>query len=320
MAHPIPRLPSDDRLTTFPVGRPDVFRWFEKSMHTYWTPNEVKMDKDATDYETKLAPQMRHFIDYILAFFASADGLVNFNIATRFREEIDIIEVSYFYDFQMTMENIHALTYSMLLDEIIKAQEAKTRLLDAVKTIPVIGKITAFMSKCINSDAIFAERLLRFACVEGIFFQGCFCGIFWLKKRGLMPGLVFSNEQISRDEKLHTEFACYLYNMLSEKLTRKQVIAVLDEAVAVADAFIIEALPPGIPDMNAALMLDYIKCQGDELIFLIGEEPHYGVSHQFDFMNQINMANHTDFFERRVSEYSKETTQAKGDFDMIDDI
>ena len=307
---PIDPIPSDSRLTALSFdgsGRPALEKWYDDAVLSFWTPNEVRLDDDVIDYTTKLTPGERRFINHILAFFATADGIVNINLAERFRNEVKIIEATRFYNFQMTMEDIHATMYSVLLKTLVTDPSEQRRLIDAVHTMPIIAEMSRFMFDCIGSDAPFAERLLRMACVEGIFFTGCFCAIYWLCARGLMTGLGKSNEFIARDEALHTLFAMYLYTLLRPdcKLTAARVIEIVQEAVAVAVRFIREALPTGLMGMNADLMIPYIQCQADNLVHLIGIAPIYGTRHSFDFMEQINLTGRTNFFERKTTDYHR---------------
>jgi ribonucleotide reductase beta subunit family protein with ferritin-like domain len=257
-----------------------------------------------------------------LAFFAASDGIVNLNLAERFKKDIGILEATYFYDFQMMMENVHAQTYSLLLETIIPDSKERADLLNAIETIPVIAKMSQYMFKCIQSDAPLPERLLRMACVEGLFFTGCFCAIYWLQSRGLMPGLGMSNELIARDEGLHTMFAMFLYTLIEPqyKLNQAQVAAILTEAVDLAKEFILDALPNGLRSMNAQLMTDYIQCQADNLATLIDMNPIYGSTHDFPYMEQINLSNRTNFFERRVTEYGRKTEAEADDSAITDDF
>lgn len=299
-------LPGDTRLTAFPICRKGVYGFVEDSIKSYWTPNEISFAKDTEDWY-KLTPQMQHCIKSVVAFFAASDAIVNVNITGRFREDIPILEVRYFYDHQVAMENIHAITYSLSLDSIVPEAAERTRLLNSMKTIPIIGKMTDYMFKCISSDEPFAKRILRMACVEGIFFTGCFCIIYWLQSKGLMPGLGQANELIARDEGLHTTFALFLYDMIKPelKLSTQDVYTIFEDAVLIACEFVRYALPDGMPEMNATLMTEYVKYCADNLITMIGHPSLYKAVNDFHFMDQINMANRTNFFERRVSEYSK---------------
>ena len=304
------KLPGDSRLTTLPLARPNLFKWYEDAARSFWTPAELPLSEDAMHYKHRLSPQEKHFVKHILAFFAASDGIVNVNIAKRFKKDVSILEATYFYDMQTTMENIHAHTYSLLLDEIIPDANEKAKLLNAIETMPIIKKMSEYMFKIIESSRPFAERVLRMACVEGIFFTGCFCVIYWLQSRGLMPALGQSNELIARDEALHTVFAIVLYDLLEShhKLSQLQIHEILNEAVSLAKEFIAEALPNGMSEMNAGLMGDYIECQADNIITLLDLPALFGTKNAFHFMDQINLVNRTNYFERRVSEYAKGRT------------
>lgn len=315
-------VPGDKRLTAFPIGRPDIYQYYDRAVACQWTVNEVDLSKDKKDYE-RLTPGEQHFIKHVLAFFAVGDAIVNENLTERFEKEIDIIEAKYFYHAQMAMEDIHAIMYSMLLVTIIPSEEERTFLLNSTINMPIIGKMRDFIvEKCIKSNDPFAARILRMACVEGIFFTGCFCVIYWLQNRKLMPGLGHSNQLIARDEGLHTEFALHLYNLLEpeHKLNDNSVYQVFKEAVAIAQEFIHEALPIPLEGMNAMMMCDYIESQADVLLGLINLPPLFGKKHDFLFMQQINMANKTNFFERRVSEYSKPLAAPSGEYTILSDF
>ncbi len=318
---PIKLIPEDARLTTFPLARPALYAWYQDAVNCFWSTNDLDLSGDAADY-LKLSAGDQHFVKYILAFFAASDGIVNLNLAERFKKDIRILEAQYFYDFQVTMENIHATTYSMLLDTIIPSPEERYMLLHAMETIPIVQKISQYMFKCIESSASLAERLLRMACVEGILFTGCFCAIYWLQERGVMRGLGHSNELIARDEALHTLFAMFLYNMISpdQRLSREDLVAVIVEAVNLAKEFCNEALPHGLVGMNAGLMIPYIECQADNLVALIDQPKIYGSTHDLKFMEQLNLPNRTNFFERRVSEYSQAKKPDSSEFELNDDI
>lgn len=315
------RLPGDARLTTFPISRTQLFKYYKDATFLYWTIEEINVSEDRAQYP-KLPRGIQHFIKYILAFFAASDGIINLNLIERFRKEVGMLEATYFYDFQVMMENVHANTYSMLLDAIIPSATERDELLNAIQTMPIIARISKFMFDCIGSDASLAERLLRMACIEGILFTGCFCAIYWLQGRGLMPALAHSNELIARDEALHTMFSMFLYTMIEQnrQLSPSEIRAVVKEAVDIAIEFIKEALPEPLPEMNAELMADYIRCQADNLVSLIGMAPIYNSKHEFKFMEQQNMINRTNFFERRVSEYSKPLHADTGAFDVADDF
>lgn len=315
---PIAPISGDDRLTTLPIGRPQLWDLYKKSMKCFWTAEEVNISVDKSDYKRKLTEKERHFVNFVLAFFAASDKIVNLNLAKRFKDEIKILEAEYFYDFQMAMENIHAEMYSLLLDTIITDEKEKAFLQDAIKNIPVIAKMTDWMFKWINSDKSFAHRLLGMACVEGIFFSGCFCAIYWLANRGLMPGLAHSNELIARDEGLHTFFATVLYNLIREelKLSQTEAYEIIAEAVEIAKEFINAALPIDLPEMNARLMSQYIETVADNLLVLIELPKVYNSKQPFKFMEQINMIGKTNFFERYVSDYQKAPVADNDEFEV----
>lgn len=319
---PFKLTPEDARMTTFPIARHSLFAWYVDAAKCYWTVEEISTSTDAIHYETRLDAGERRFVKYVLAFFAAADGIVNLNLAKRFKDDVRMLEAGYFFDFQIMMENVHAHMYSILLVSIIPSKVERDELLNAIVTIPIIAKMSKFASACIESDAPFAERLLRMAAVEGIFFTGCFVAIYWLQNRGLMPALGHSNELIARDEALHTMFAMFLYSMIipEQQLSQSHVYMVFREAVDIAKEFIIEALPTGLSGMNAALMIPYIECQADNLLTLIDLPPLYGTKHDIAFMEQQNLTNRTNFFERRVSEYSKAQSNDIGVFDVKTDF
>lgn len=319
---PIDLIPGDSRLTTFPIARPQLFAWYQDAYKCYWSVEEISVSVDVTHYTSKLNDGERHFVKHVLAFFAASDGIVNLNIAKRFKEDVPILEAQYFYDYQIMMENVHANTYSLLLDSIIPSKAERDLLLNGIQTMPIIKKMSEYMFCCINSDKSFAERLLRMACVEGIFFTGCFCAIYWLQSRGLMPALGHSNELIARDESLHTMFALFLYTIIraDSKLSHEKVHSIITEAVDLAEEFIHECLPTGLSGMNANLMCPYIECQADNLMALIEVPILYKAKHDFMFMEQQNMVNRTNFFERRVSEYSKIVSADVGHFDVDTDF
>jgi len=253
-----------------------------------------------------LTPGERRFVDHILAFFAASDRIVNINIIDRFRNELPILEVQYFYDFQCSMEDIHAETYALQLQTIVPDERERQRLLDAINTMPIVAKMTKWMFDTVESELPFCQRLLRMACVEGIFFTASFCAIYWLQNRGLMPGLGHANEFIARDEALHTEFAIHLYTLCSERLSPETAHSTVAAAVAIAKQFAAESLPTGLSEMNSELMSQYIECVADNLLALADYAPLYRSKNPFGFMEQLNLANRTNFFERRPSEYSKE--------------
>lgn len=314
--------PEDARVTTFPLFRPALFKYYEDATAAFWNVKEVPLSTDAADYKNKLSPEERHFLRHVLAFFASADGLVNVNLAKRFKEEVPLLEAGYFYDFQIAMENVHAHMYSLLITELIPSQEERDTLINAVKTVPVIAKIAKYITDTVESDAPFAERLLRMACIEGILFQGCFCLIGWMSEDGRMPGLAQSNELIARDEALHTMFALFLYTLLEadHKLSHQRIKEIVCELVGIAGEFIDAAIPKPMAGMNASLMVRYIESQADNVVYLIDCPVIYGSKHNFHFMDKYNMLNQTNFFERRTTEYSAKKTADAGDGDFTMDF
>lgn len=300
--------------TLFPIkpSEKHLFDMYKKSVASFWTPEEISFVKDAEDW-AKLNDEERHFIKRILAFFAGSDGIVQENLATRFQREVDSQVVKLFYSFQNAMEGIHAETYSLLIDTYVKDEEEKNHLFQAIDTIPCIGKKAKWALKWIDSQDNFAKRLVAFAAVEGIFFSGAFCSIYWLKKRGLMPGLTFSNELISRDEGLHTLFAVALYHTLKEKLSEEDVRQILMEAVEIEKEFICDALPCSLIGMNSKMMSQYIEFVADRLAVQLGIQKIYKTQNCFDFMELISLEGKANFFEKKVSEYSRVR-------DMVDNI
>ena len=292
--------------TLFPIKSSEqhLFDMYKKSVASFWTPEEISFVKDGEDW-AKLNDDERHFIKRILAFFAGSDGIVQENLATRFQREVDSQVVKLFYSFQNAMEGIHAETYSLLIDTYVKDEEEKNHLFQAIDTIPCIGKKAKWALKWIDSQDNFAKRLVAFAAVEGIFFSGAFCSIYWLKKRGLMPGLTFSNELISRDEGLHTLFAVALYHTLKEKLSDDTIREILTEAVAIEKEFICDALPCSLIGMNSKMMSQYIEFVADRLAVQLGIQKIYRAQNPFDFMEMISLEGKTNFFEKKVSEYSR---------------
>jgi len=300
--------------TLFPIkpSEQHLFDMYKKSVASFWTPEEISFAKDGDDW-AKLNDDERHFIKRILAFFAGSDGIVQENLATRFQREVDSQVVKLFYSFQNAMEGIHAETYSLLIDTYVKDEEEKNHLFQAIDTIPCIGKKAQWALKWIDSQDDFAKRLVAFAAVEGIFFSGAFCSIYWLKKRGLMPGLTFSNELISRDEGLHTLFAVALYHTLKEKLSEETIREILSEAVTIEKEFICDALPCSLIGMNAKMMSQYIEFVADRLAVQLGCQKIFRAQNPFDFMDMISLEGKTNFFEKKVSEYSRV-------MDMVDNI
>ena len=300
--------------TLFPIKSSEqhLYDMYKKSVASFWTPEEISFAKDGEDW-TKLNDDEKHFIKRILAFFAGSDGIVQENLATRFQREVDSQVVKLFYSFQNAMEGIHAETYSLLIDTYVKNEEEKNHLFQAIDTIPCIGKKAQWALKWIDSQDNFAKRLVAFAAVEGIFFSGAFCSIYWLKKRGLMPGLTFSNELISRDEGLHTLFAVALYHTLTEKLSEEDVRQILTEAVEIEKEFICDALPCSLIGMNSKMMSQYIEFVADRLAVQLGIQKIFRAQNPFDFMEMISLEGKTNFFEKKVSEYSRVR-------DMVDNI
>ena len=292
--------------TLFPIKASEqhLYRMYKQSVAVFWTPDEIDFSKDMADWN-KLTSDEQAFVGQVLAFFAGSDGIVQENLATRFQREVDSQVVKLFYSFQNAMEGIHSETYSLLIDTYIKDEREKNRLFRAIDTIPCIGQKADWAKKWIESPDDFQTRLIAFACVEGIFFSGAFCAIFWLKKRGLLPGLTFSNELISRDEGLHTEFAVTMYHKLQNKLSDKQIANIVQEAVKIETEFICEALPCSLIGMNSRDMTSYIQFVADRLALQLGIKKIYGAQNPFDFMELISLEGKTNFFEKKVSEYSK---------------
>tara|TARA_R110001599_G_scaffold248760_1_gene448691 strand:- start:130 stop:1017 length:888 start_codon:yes stop_codon:yes gene_type:complete len=280
---------------------------YKKQVECFWRAEEVDLSKDLTSWAT-LTKDEQYFIKMIIAFFAASDGIVVENLGMRFMSEVQMSEARAFYGFQIAMENIHSEMYSLLIDTYIKENDEKQKLFEALNNFPCIKKKADWAIKWINDKrSSFATRLLAFACVEGIFFSGAFCSIYWLKKRGKMPGLTFSNELISRDEALHTEFAVLLYKKLTKKLSKKKVIEIIKESVEIEKEFICEALPCRLVSMNSKLMSQYIEFVADRLILQIGYEKIYNSANPFDFMEMISIEGKTNFFEKRVGEYALAT-------------
>lgn len=296
--------PDDNRFVMFPIKHNDIWKMYEKQVDCFWRPQEIDLTKDIGDWN-KLNEEERQFISMILAFFAASDGIVLENLATRFMGDVQLSEARAFYGFQIAMENIHSHTYSLLIETLIQNPEEKDRLFRAIETYPCIQKKAEWAKKWIHDNrSSFASRLIAFACIEGIFFSGAFCSIFWLKKRGLMPGLTFSNELISRDEALHTEFAVLLYSKLNKKLNKSRIYEIIKEAVEIEIEFICEALPCRLIGMNSQNMSHYIQFVADRLCLQLGYDKIYNVSNPFDFMELISIESKTNFFEKRVSEYA----------------
>ncbi|KAG0037879.1 Ribonucleotide-diphosphate reductase (RNR), small subunit [Podila clonocystis] len=298
--------PNPRRFVLFPIKFHEVWQMYKKAEASFWTAEEVDLSKDMHDWENKLSDDERYFVSHILAFFAASDGIVNENLLERFSNEVQIPEARCFYGFQIMIENVHSEMYSLLIDTYVKEPSQRDHLFDAIDTIPCIRKKAAWAMKWISdSNSTFAERLVAFAAVEGIFFSGSFASIFWLKKRGLMPGLTFSNELISRDEGLHTDFACLLFSLLRSRPDQKRVKAIIIEAVSIEQEFLTDALPVKLIGMNATLMKQYIEFVADRLLVALGNPKHYNVENPFDFMDLISLQGKTNFFEKRVSDYQK---------------
>ena len=313
-----------NRHVIFPIQYDDVWSMYKKHVSTYWTVEEIDFSKDGKDWET-LTQDEQYFIKNVLAFFAASDGIVNENLVLNFMSEIKVPEVLAFYSFQNAIETVHSETYSLLIDTYIKDGIEKNRLLNAVETIPCIKKKADWAMKWINStDDSFATRLIAFACIEGIFFSGAFCSIYWLKERGVMHGLTFSNELISRDESLHTEFAILLYSHIVNKLSEEKVHEIIKDAVNIEKEFIIESLPCRLLGMNSELMSQYIEFVSDRIAVQLGYNKIYNIINPFDFMDRIGLEDKQNFFEVRVSNYSKaelhNTENSILEFDMTDDF
>jgi ribonucleoside-diphosphate reductase beta chain len=292
-----------DRFVLFPIKYPKIWEMYKKAEQSFWTAEEVDLHADLKDWE-KLSNDEKHFVKHVLAFFAASDGIVNENLAINFMNEVQLPEARCFYGFQIMMENIHSEMYSLLIDTYIKDSTEKNYLFKAMETVPCVKKKAEWALRWIGNGS-FAERLIAFAAVEGIFFSGSFCSIFWLKKRGLMPGLSTSNEFISRDEGMHCDFACLLYGMLENKLPKEQVQTIIRDAVAYEHEFVTDALPVSLIGMNAKMMCQYIEFVADRLLISLGCDKIYNSTNPFDFMEMISLQGKTNFFEKRVSEYKK---------------
>ncbi|KAI0074652.1 ribonucleotide reductase small subunit [Panus rudis PR-1116 ss-1] len=294
------------RFVLFPIQYHEIWQMYKKAEASFWTAEEMDLSKDLHDWQNRLNDNERHFISHVLAFFAASDGIVNENLVERFSNEVQAAEARCFYGFQIMMENIHSETYSLLIDTYIKDQAQREHLFDAIETIPCIKRKADWALRWISDkNSAFSERLVAFAAVEGIFFSGSFASIFWLKKRGLMPGLTFSNELISRDEGMHTDFACLLFSHLRRRPHPDTVKRIITEAVEIEQEFLTDALPVSLIGMNAKLMCQYIEFVADRLLCALGNPKVYNVTNPFDFMDMISLQGKTNFFEKRVSDYSK---------------
>ena len=292
-----------NRFVIFPIKYHDMWTQYKKAVASFWTAEEIDLSKDFEQWE-KLTDNERYFIKNILAFFAGSDGIVNENLVQNFMDEVQVAEAKCFYGFQIAIENIHSEVYSLLLDTYVRDIEEKDKMFKAIYTIPCVQKKADWALRWIDSKNSYAERLVAFAAIEGIFFSGSFCAIFWLKKRGLMPGLTFSNELISRDEGMHTDFACLLYSHLDNKLTDEKVHEIYNDAVSIEKEFITQSLPCDLIGMNSRLMSRYIEFVADRLLVQLGHSKIFNTSNPFDFMDMISMEQKTNFFESRVSSYS----------------
>tara|TARA_B110000971_G_scaffold167018_1_gene171161 strand:+ start:61 stop:1050 length:990 start_codon:yes stop_codon:yes gene_type:complete len=312
--------PQDNRFTLFPIKHDDIWKMYKQAEASFWTAEEMDLAKDKNDWDDKLNDNERHFIKNILAFFAGSDGIVGENLLENFSTEIQIPEVRCFYGFQIAIENIHAEVYSLLIEKFITDRVEKERLFNAITEIPCIKQKADWALKWFSRERTFAERLVAFAVVEGIFFSGSFCAIFWLKKRGLMPGLTFSNELISRDEGMHTDFAVLLYSKLNNKLSRDRIVEIISNAVSIEKKFINDSISCSMIGMNTVLMDQYIEYVADRLVYQLGYEKIYNSENPFDFMQLISMENKTNFFEKRVGEYSLANVNVDGGTEDIGEM
>ena len=294
-----------NRFVIFPIKHHDIWEFYKSMEASFWTAEEIDLSQDLNDWNNKLSDEERYFVKHILAFFAASDGIVNENLAENFVNEVQYAEAKFFYGFQIMMENIHSETYSLLIDTYVKDEAEKDELFNALEVFPAIKKKADWALKWIESDS-FAERLIAFAAVEGIFFSGAFCSIYWLKKRGLMPGLTFSNELISRDEGVHCDFAVHLHNHhLVNKVPKERIRSIIVDALNIEREFITESLPVSLIGMNAVLMTQYLEFVADRLLVELGCDREYNTSNPFDFMDMISLQGKTNFFEKKVAEYQK---------------
>ena len=313
-------VPDDNRFVMFPIKYQDIWEMYKTQVDCFWRPEEIDLTKDLTHWES-LQQDEKFFISMILAFFAASDGIVLENLASRFMNEVQVSEARAFYGFQIAMENIHSHTYSLLIETYIKQSDEKHRLFNAIENYPCIKKKSDWAQKWIRDNrSSFATRLVAFACIEGIFFSGAFCSIYWLKKRGLMPGLTFSNELISRDEALHCEFAILLYSKLVKKIQKSRIHEIIKEAVDIETEFICEALPCRLIGMNSILMTQYIQFVADRLCLQLGYDKIYNVSNPFDFMELISLEGKVNFFERNLSDYALANKDTDNAFILSEDF
>jgi len=312
--------PDDNRFVMFPIQHDDIWQMYKKQVDCFWRPEEIDLTKDIDHWNT-LNTDEKYFISSILAFFAASDGIVLENLASRFMNDVQVSEARAFYGFQIAMENIHSHTYSLLIETYIKDSAEKNKLFNAISFFPCIKKKSDWAQKWIKDNrSSFATRLVAFACIEGIFFSGAFCSIFWLKKRGLMPGLTFSNELISRDEALHCEFAILLYSKLLKKIDKARIHEIIKEAVEIETEFICDALPCKLIGMNADLMTQYIQFVADRLCVQLGYKKIYNVTNCFDWMQMISLESKSNFFEKRVSDYALANKSSDNAFEFSEDF
>lgn len=314
--------PKNKRYTVHPIKEPEMFSMYKTAMAAYWTPEEIDFSGDYEDFK-KLNDDAQHFVKMILAFFAASDGLVNENLMERFTNEVQVMEALMFYGFQVMIENVHGETYSLMLDNVTRDKEEKDKLLNAVENFDCIKKKALWMKKWMNSDAPFVQRVIAFACVEGIFFSGSFAAIFWLKKQNVMPGLCDSNELISRDEGMHTEFACLIKKHCSTEINQETVYQIVSEAVEIEKEFMCESLPCAMIGMNQDKMSEYIEYVADRLLLMLEYEKKWNTKNPFDFMESISMQGKTNFFESRPTQYQKAAvlnTGRENVFDVDDDF
>ncbi|THD21735.1 Ribonucleoside diphosphate reductase small subunit [Fasciola hepatica] len=298
-------MPNPTRFVILPIQYDEIWQYYKKALASFWTVEEVDLSKDFTDWE-RLKVGERHFISYVLAFFAASDGIVLENLLERFSQEVQIPEARCFYGIQIAMENVHSEMYSLLIDTYIKDPKEKDFLFNAVRNLECVERKAQWALNWIgDTKSSFAERLVAYAAVEGVFFSGSFAAIFWLKKRGLMPGLTFSNELISRDEGLHTDFACMLYKYIKKKPSKERVLAIMKDAVQVEHQFFSDALPVSLIGMNCKLMCQYVEFVADRLLSELGYEKYYHAENPFDFMENISLEGKTNFFEKRVGDYQR---------------
>lgn len=312
MTEPI-LIENPNRFVLFPIEHNDLWEWYKTQQAMIWTAEEIDLSDDLNHWNKRLNDDERYFIKHILAFFAASDGIVNENLAENFVNEVQYTEAKFFYGFQICMENVHSETYSLLIDTYVKDEQEKNKLFRAIENFPAIKKKADWALKWVESDS-FAERLIAFAAVEGIFFSGAFCSLFWLKKRGLMPGLTFSNELISRDEKVHCDFAIHLHNNhIINKVSKERIREIIISALDIEREFITEALPVSLIGMNAKMMTQYLEFVTDRLLVDLGCEKVYDVKNPFSFMDMLGLEGKTNFFEKRVSEYQKAGVKQVGE-------